>query len=116
MRGQIPAGAGILDITFDITSRNNKRVGYIFELKVDMPASKAIAQIKERRNYNEMRNYHTIVLVGLSLNTMSKHIYDAEYIVYDVSTKSEIEKGGYDIGFANENDQLIFNLTVAKKK
>jgi len=113
--GQVPAGNGILDITFDVISRKNKKIGYIFELKVGEPASNAIAQIKKKRYYNEMRDYDSIVLIGLSLNKESKHIDNAKYIVFEVSTNSEIEKGEYDISFDNKDDQMSLKLELTKK-
>ncbi|WP_041082022.1 ATP-binding protein [Thermotoga profunda] len=61
----------------DLVVKTNGTV-YIFELKIDQPASKAIEQIKQKRYYESYR-YKRCYLVGISISSEERNIKEWKY-------------------------------------
>ncbi|WP_041082027.1 ATP-binding protein [Thermotoga profunda] len=70
---EVETGGGRIDIILKTDG-----TVYIFELKIDQPASKAIEQIRQKR-YHESYKYKRCYLVGISISSEERNIKEWKY-------------------------------------
>ena len=69
---EMPSGKGYADIVF-LPRRYSTKPALVVELKYDQSAESAVAQIKDRRYPEALREYQgNILLVGISYNKEDK--------------------------------------------
>ena len=69
---EFPTGKGFADIVY-LPKKNSDKPAMIIELKYDMTAQGAIAQIKERRYPESLKEYHgNLLLVGINYDKKTK--------------------------------------------
>lgn len=80
MASEVPTDKGRIDLVL-----KTKTTVYIFELKIDVPASKALEQIEQKRYFEKYQYTNKrIVLVGLSFSGAKDNL-SLNYAVKDIS-------------------------------